>query len=105
MKHILNAYSKLYEGAAFGSIHFDGGGHIEAEIAALNILECAQGACTERPIPPSEIDEACAYLTSRSDKAGVHVRKFREGLHIQDQAQRFEATQQALRMISRQFGR
>lgn len=104
MKHILKAYSKLYDGAAFGAIHFDGGGHIEAEIAALNILECAQGACLDRPIPPSEIEEACQYLGERNAKAALHIQAFKEGLHIVDQSQRFEATQTALRMISRQFG-
>jgi hypothetical protein len=105
MKHILNAYSKLYSGAAFGAVHFDGGGHNEAEIAAFNILECAQGACLDRPIPLSEIEEACEYLSERSDKAGIHVEAFKRGFHIADQSQRFEATQQALRKIARQFGR
>ena len=105
MKHILNAYSKLYDGAAFGAVHFDGGGHIEAQIAALSVLECAQTACLERPIPPSEIDEACAYLSERNEKASLHIEAFRRGLHIIDQSQRCEATQQALRMIARQFGR
>lgn len=105
VKHILNAYSKLYAGSAFGAVHFDGGGHLEAQIAALSILECAQGACCDRPIPPSEIEEACEYLCERNDKAAVHVDAFKKGLHIVDQSQRFEATQQALRMITRQFGR
>ncbi|MEO1661091.1 MAG: hypothetical protein AAFR51_08895 [Pseudomonadota bacterium] len=105
MKQILKAYSQLYSGAAFGAIHFDGGGHNEAEIAAISILECAQAACLDRPIPPSEIQEACEYLASRSDKAGLHIEAFKKGLHIVDQSQRFEATQQALRMISNQFGR
>ena len=105
MKQILDAYSKLYDGAAFGAVHFDGGGHAMAETAAMNILECAQGACLDRPIPSSEIDEACEYLAGRNDKAGIHIENFKKGLAIADQSQRFEATQTALRMIARQFGR
>lgn len=104
LKHILDAYSRLYGGAAFGAIHFDGGGHTQAQIAALNILECAQTACLERPIPPAEIDEACEYLSSRDDKARFHVENFKKGLALVDQSQRFEATQTAYRMIKRQFG-
>jgi len=104
MKQILDAYSRLYSGAAFGSIHFDGGGHIEATIAAVNILECAQAACMDRPIPASEINEACEYLASRNQKAADAIKRFRRDLLIQDQAQRFEATQAALRLITRQFG-
>lgn len=105
MKQILNAYSKLYAGAAFGAVHFDGGGHTEAETAALSILECAQTACLDRPIPLSEIEEACEYLSGRDEKTGIHVRNFKKGLAIADQSQRFEATQTAYRMIARQFGR
>jgi len=105
MKQILDAYSRLYDGAAFGAVHFDGGGHIQAETAALSILECAQGACLDRPIPPTEIDEACEYLAGCNDKAGAHIENFKKCLAIADQFQRFEATQTALRMIARQFGK
>ncbi|MEP1145465.1 MAG: hypothetical protein ABJH52_17205 [Henriciella sp.] len=105
MKRILDAYSKLYSGAAFGAVHFDGGGHAEATTAALSVLECAQTACLERPIPPSEIDEACEYLSGRDEKTRIHVQNLKKGLAIADQSQRFEATQTAYRMIERQFGR
>lgn len=104
MKTILDAHTRLYGRAAFGPIHFDGGGQGAAIQAAIEALEHAQTYCLERPIHPSEIHEACEYLTSLNDRAAYHVRKFKEGLKIHDQSQRFEATQAALRMISRQFG-
>lgn len=103
MKAILNAYKSLYGGAAFGAVHFDGIGKDEAEIAALSILECAQGACLERPIPPSEIEEACTYLSERNDKAALHILSFKKALYLPDQVMRFEATSQALRGVFAQF--
>ncbi|MEM6898677.1 MAG: hypothetical protein AAF583_02740 [Pseudomonadota bacterium] len=104
MKTILNAHSRLYGRAAFGAIHFDGGGQGAAIQAAIEVLEHAQTQCLERSIHPSEIHEACEYLTSMNDRAVYHVRMFKKGLAIADQSQRFEATQTALRMITRQFG-
>lgn len=104
MKTILDAHSRLYGRAAFGAIHFDGGGQGAAIQAAIEALEHAQTLCLERAIHPSEIHEACEYLTSLNDRAAYHVQAFKKGLAIADQSQRFEATQTALRMISRQFG-
>ena len=104
MKNILDAHSRLYGSAAFGAIHFDGGGQGKAIDAAIDALSHAQTVCLERPIHPSEIHEACEYLSGMNGRAAYHVRKFKDGLKIADQSQRFEATQAALRMIAKQFG-
>ncbi|MEL6103280.1 MAG: hypothetical protein AAFR68_18440 [Pseudomonadota bacterium] len=104
MKRVVDTHRTLYRGAAFGAIHFDGEGHRQARMAALDALEAAQGHCLDRPIAPQDIEEAIGYLSQGCSKAAWHLSQFREGLTIPDQVQRFESTANALRAVRRCLG-
>ena len=62
--------------------------------AAQSRLEAAHGDCLVRKVPMAEIEEAIALAES-----------FAKYLYHPEPAIRFEATERALRGLSRQFGR
>ena len=104
IQSVEDATTRIYEGAAFGAIHFDGMGQAAAISAALDQLEAAQSQCCEADMQTGEVGDACAYLTSQNGKVAPLVARFWKALAIPDQVVRFEVTAQTLRVIRQQFG-
>ena len=89
---------------AFRNPALDGYEFRHAVLASLRILELVQAECMERPIEEHEIAEATEFLTEHSVRGGALCQRFREGLAIEEPALRFQATEEALRLLRRQFG-
>ena len=94
---------QFYEKAAFGSVHFDGMGRNQTVKACLAVLDEAQSLCMDENMQTEDVKGACDYLSARDAKVRAVAGRFWDGLIIKDQAVRFEATAQALRVIHQQF--
>lgn len=104
LKRLKSRTDRKYQGAAFTSTWSDGSGDRAAVRAALDHLDALQAQCLDRPILDSELSEAFEILGGRCEKANWHLARFQKGLILADQAQRFEATTAALRMVRRALG-
>lgn len=93
-----------YQGAAFTAPWSDGAGDRAAQTAALELLRRFQADCLDGEIPPEDLDAVAKTLARSGPKVKTGLARFAEGLREPDQATRFEATAQALRLIERQFG-
>ena len=94
---------RFYDKAAFGAVHFDGIGRNQTVAACLSVLDEAQSLCMDENMQTEDVKGACDYLSARDAKVRAVAGRFWDGLIIEDQAVRFEATAQALRVIHQQF--